>query len=429
MKRSRRAEALAALFATLFLVAPFAQDNPSEPAVEPETPAVETADPGLPDAGELVDSALPDPTGDETPAEGEATAEDELLAAVAKIAELEGDRDRIAGELLDATSELLTTTAANEALKERIAELEGRIAELEAAPAPGTGEAGTAADDRITELEAELDSLAAETETLRSENDGLLERGNGLEADLAKLEAEKKGLEAKVTDLEGIVAQLEESARETEAELAAERRDLPARVAAGSWDFDRSVFGAPDQAGFSGAVPATGAWTVKNGDAWQTDASQYFAKLRMNVSQTRSPTLYSFKAVSTGKGWVGLGIHFFASEAMKRRSYGEGKSLLVWMTRDPEARGDGETYLQLYRSDDAVSMERVFDAEVQADIAKEHYFEILYDPVSGYVAVAIDGTVRAVYKTFFGIEEGATLALRTLGGGARFSDFTVRIAR
>jgi hypothetical protein len=36
----------------------------------------------------------------------------------------------------------------------------------------------------------------------------------------------------------------------------------------------------------------------------------------------------------------------------------------------------------------------------------------------------VDGVLRAVYKTFFGREAGATVSLRTLGGGGAFQDFS-----
>ncbi len=453
MKRTGRPWLNSILFAALCLASAFAQDA----AAPSDSPSPADA------------------------SSGDTTAEDELLAAVARVSELETERDRLTSELADAKAELDTTNAANEELRARIAELEARVAELEGGEAVETtdGEGAQSVEEleaekaalteriialetneaelnaRIAELEAagadaqaagadaapsgtdadelaalkaERDSLVEENDAIRAELDSLMARNYELEEELAALEGEKATLESRISELEGVVAQLEEAARDSETRLAAERGDLSARVASGSWDFDRSVFTKTLKTGFAGASQASGAWKVDAARAAQTDASQYFAKLRMAVPQSDASTLYSFKAVSSGKGWIGIGIHFFASEATKKRSYGEGKSLLIWLTRDREARGDDETYLQLYRSDDAVDMERVFDAEVQADIAKEHLFEILYEPGSGYVAVAIDGTVRAVYKTFFDIDAGATVALRTLGGGAVFSDFSVRVA-
>jgi hypothetical protein len=134
--------------------------------------------------------------------------------------------------------------------------------------------------------------------------------------------------------------------------------------------------------------------------------------------------LYRFKARSTGKGWIGLGLHLYVEDVLKKRGYGEGKSLLVWFTRDRDARGDDATYLQLYRSDNDVVMERMFDAELQDGVEAWRLVEVVYDPGAEYIAVSVDGVLRIVYKTFFGRDAGATAALRTLGGGVSFSEFS-----
>ena len=70
-------------------------------------------------------------------------------------------------------------------------------------------------------------------------------------------------------------------------------------------------------------------------------------------------------------------------------------------------------------------MERMFDAELADGLDSWKGVEIIYDPLAEYIAVSVDGTLRIVYKTFFGREAGATVSLRTLGGGASFSDFSV----
>jgi hypothetical protein len=49
----------------------------------------------------------------------------------------------------------------------------------------------------------------------------------------------------------------------------------------------------------------------------------------------------------------------------KSKGFGEGKSLLVWLTRDAKVRGNNGSYLQVYRSDSDVSMERVLDAKIK----------------------------------------------------------------
>jgi len=167
-----------------------------------------------------------------------------------------------------------------------------------------------------------------------------------------------------------------------------------------------------------------GSWKISGATATQADASQYFSRLELPLPQGEATTLYRFKARSTGSGWVGLGLHLYVEDVQKTRGYGEGKSLLVWFTRDRSGRGDDATYLQLYRSDDDVVMERMFDAELSDGIDAWRLVEIVYDPRAEYIAVSVDGTLRVVYKTFFGRDSGATVSLRTLGGGASFSDFS-----
>jgi hypothetical protein len=208
--------------------------------------------------------------------------------------------------------------------------------------------------------------------------------------------------------------------------LKGQRSGLIGAKAVDSWDFDRSAYSKTLVSGFAGAQPATGKWTVTEKRAVQNDGREYFAKLRMPVTQGKKRTLYSFTAKGGSKGWTGLGIHFYVSGKTVRYSYGEGRSLLLWFTRDPAAYRDDDTHLQLYRSDGLVNMEQVFSGKMTGSMVKPFKAEILYDPLKEYLLVAVDGSVRIVYKTFFGIGEGVGVALRTLGPGCEFSDFSVK---
>jgi hypothetical protein len=192
------------------------------------------------------------------------------------------------------------------------------------------------------------------------------------------------------------------------------------------WSLDTSRFTKVLRSDLSDSAARMGTWVIQGAGARQTDASQYFSRLELPLAQDGKTLLYSFKARATGKGWVGLGLHFFVEDVVKRRGYGEGKSLLIWFTRDQAARGVDTTYLQLYRSDNDVVMERMFDAAIGDSMVIWRTVDIVYDPVAEYVAVSVDGVLRIVYKTFFGRTSGATMALRTLGGGVEFADFSVR---
>jgi cell division protein FtsB len=177
--------------------------------------------------------------------------------------------------------------------------------------------------------------------------------------------------------------------------------------------------------GFGIGTPDTGTWEVRPDFAVQTDPDAYFAKLAMPADQSEAPVLYSFTVRTLDDGWVGAGLHLFVDEVEKRRGYGMGSSLLVWFTRDPEHRMTQTTYLQLYRSDDDVSMARVLDAAVPHDLDDYLSVDVLYEPASQYITVAVNGTDRIRYRTWFGIDSGVELALRSLGR-AEFRDFTVR---
>jgi len=168
-----------------------------------------------------------------------------------------------------------------------------------------------------------------------------------------------------------------------------------------------------------------GFWRVGNDSASQLEKSMLFGKLLLPVTQDDKPVLYSFKARSTDPAneWVGLGLHVFV-ENVEKRGYGLGDSLLVWLTRDQEVYKNNYTYLQLYRSDDDVNMDRVMDAVIQEPITEFLQIEVLYQPVHQYITISINGQEKIRYKTWFGIDSGIQVALRSLGT-AEFKDLRV----
>ncbi|MFW5814420.1 MAG: hypothetical protein ACOCWX_03150, partial [Spirochaetota bacterium] len=179
--------------------------------------------------------------------------------------------------------------------------------------------------------------------------------------------------------------------------------------------------------GFAAAEPDTGTWLVNEQSARQAEEAAYFARLAMPVEQSRQPVLYSFRVRSLDDGWVGVGLHLFVDGVERRRGYGMGSSLLVWFTRDPQGRKTETTYLQLYRSDDDVDMARVLDAAIPQPIDRFMDVDVLYEPASQYVTIAVDGTDRVRYRAWFGIDSGVEIAFRALGR-AEFRDFEVRTA-
>ncbi len=178
--------------------------------------------------------------------------------------------------------------------------------------------------------------------------------------------------------------------------------------------------------GFAGGDPQMGSWQRRAQTLLQNDPTQYFAKYALPVPQVARPTLYTMQLRATGSGWVGVGLHIFASDVQSRRGYGMGRSLLVWLTRDRHYYKNDGTYLQLYRSDDDVNMGRVLDAKIPESIGDYLKLEVLYEPDKEYITIAVNGQEKVRYKTWFGVDSGVTVALRTLGAGASFRDLEVR---
>lgn len=308
-----------------------------------------------------------------------------------------------------------------------------------AAPPPSTSSPG----DLATAL-ARIDALGAQIKDLGTKLDAA-------EADLARtqkaLDAEREGRAADAQASEALQADLfaaadEANAKTEEFRTKLEERDkLADRLAAveaerdrlsASLDAERGGRFSLDEwprvllSGFAAAAPRIGSWKIGEGTASQTNAREFFSRLDIPFEQSGRAYLYRFSAQSTGTGWVGLGIHFFASGVKSKRGYGEGRSLLVWLTRDPAVRKTDATWLQLYRSDNDVVMERVLDSKLEESIGKRLELEVAYDPSSGYLSVAVDGRLAVRYRAWFGIEEGVGVSLRSLGGGVSFSDFEIR---
>lgn len=180
--------------------------------------------------------------------------------------------------------------------------------------------------------------------------------------------------------------------------------------------------------GFADSLADTGEWSVDRDRAVQMDPDQYFAKLAVSAPQASQPVLYSFRARSLDPdGWVGLGIHLFVNDVEKRRGYGMGRSLLVWLTRDPEVYKTNLTYLQLYRSDDDINMGRVMDSIIPEPVSEFLDIDVLYEPDTEYVTIAVNGVDKIRYQTWFGITSGIEIALRSLGR-AEFRDLEIRTA-
>ena len=318
------------------------------------------------------------------------------------------------------------------------------VAEVEVTGTDSLSFSGIYLDGEFYSAEFEIDPAGnlEVTKTLSSIEtpDDLLDRLGGFgdiiaeiikqeyEERISALLEESEAKSEKIDELEeDLVAARDEIARlETSREesAAAATEYGPGEEPAG--DILGHDFSKPLLDGFGRSVPQIGSWTVKADSAVQTDPEQYFAKLLLPIEQQTRPTRYSYRTRSTGSGWVGTGLHIFVTDTTGKKGYGLGNSLLVWLTRDPEYYGTDTTRLQLYRSDDAVQMEMVLDALIEEPISDFLAMDVVYDPVEEYISVSVDGTEKIRYKTWFDIESGLEIALRSLGGGAEFRDLAVR---
>jgi len=318
-----------------------------------------------------------------------------------------------------------------------------------AAPAPAASQEAGSADllaeverlgAKLEEANSVIDELRAQANDLRDKADASDAAAKAAQAQAAASDQAAKAAEEKAQALADKAAQADQLSAQA-ADLRAKAADLEAKIAElekekegitnkmlsfGNLKLDKADYPQVILSGFSGAEKRMGSWSIDGAQASQTDSRQFFSRLTFPVVQSSTPTLYSFDVRAGSAGWVGAGLHFFAASIKKPHGYGEGKSLLVWLTRDQKVRGGPQTYLQLYRSDDDVNMERVLDALIKEGIVSWHHLDVLYDPSSEFVVVAIDGSVRAAYRTFFGIGAGVSVSLRTLGAGVAFKNFEVR---
>lgn len=320
-----------------------------------------------------------------------------------------------------------------------------------AAPAPAPVPAPTSADldaakaridaltAQIAELAAKLDKaegdLAASEKQLAATQSELQSAQDSRAADAAAADKLQSDLIASTDEANTQVAELKTKLADRDqladqlAALEAEKDRLSSSLdAEREGRFDLAEWPVVLVSGFADAKPRIGSWKLSDTKAVQTNPREFFSRLDIPLEQSGKAFLYRFTARSTGQGWVGLGIHFFASDVKSKRGYGEGRSLLVWLTRDPAVRKTDATWLQLYRSDTDVEMERVLDSKLEQAIDDKLSVEVAYDPASGYVTVAVDGKLAVKYRAWFGIDEGVGVSLRTLGAGASFSDFEVRAA-
>ena len=353
---------------------------------------------------------------------------------------LDDEVERLQRELADLRAEAAAAAAADPAIDPSM--LEGLLGEETFVSEAGTirNEIG-GLTERIATLQSEIRSLGTRLEdaiersaaadagdrdpgdtTDREPGDRseptLPAAGESDGAELAELRRQNRAVRAEVEELE------RENERLRNEQAALRIRVMDELLEDGVIAQMRPLMTQTLVSSFRAATTQVGDWNVQSDRARQTDPEQFFAKLTLPAPQTDRPTLYSFTARANGDGWVGLGIHILVS-GVEARGYGLGKSLLVWLTRDFEEYRNDNTYLQLYRSNDDIDMGRVLDSVIEESIANNLDIEVLFEPETEYITIAVNGEEKVRYKTWFGVRSGFEVALRSLGS-AEFRDLSIQ---
>ena len=343
----------------------------------------------------------------------------------------------------------LTSTTNNEQLLTEIQDLETKIALLTATveSMEKTKEDNQFLRSQLISLQRkykELEVVQKELETIRSKSDTLTANllHSQEEADmlnLANTEKEKLILQMR-KEIENVTSKMETLNREQHRELRKvsveneQLRESNEYLAAQIQELMKypsipGMLPALDVIlleGFQQGAPLMGSWHVEENLAQQNDDNQYFAELVFPVVQQEKPTLFSFRARAVGNSWVGFGMHLFVSENEWKKGYGLGSSLLIWFTRDEETYGEEYTHLQIYRSSNAVWMEQLLDSQIAEKISEFMDIKILYHPELNYIVVSVNDEEKLRYRTWFRLDSGMEISLRTLKSGISFKDLAVR---
>lgn len=115
------------------------------------------------------------------------------------------------------------------------------------------------------------------------------------------------------------------------------------------------TFTSPSLAGWK---PVSGTWKVINGRLTQTDTKEYMAMITVPVYQSGKMLYeFDFKYISGGEDdYAGFGIHICTNNPTDVRSWGNGQSLLAWITWDPKHYGPPGAFFQVYESRGKIDM-------------------------------------------------------------------------
>lgn len=187
--------------------------------------------------------------------------------------------------------------------------------------------------------------------------------------------------------------------------------------------------------------PAAGNWVVKSGKLYQLDAEEPLAKINRRVPQY-GPIQYEFNIKYVdggGDGHAGFGIHVFVDQAHRGKSWGNGRSILLWLNYDVNTKAEEHYGFrgQVYRSVSHSKMELMEDYNIRIPTSslKMEYLNYtipvkmkLY-PDTGEVRVYNPARKDYFYRFYLpgfasGVK-GSYMSLRTNSLAVMFDDVTV----
>jgi hypothetical protein len=118
------------------------------------------------------------------------------------------------------------------------------------------------------------------------------------------------------------------------------------------------VYDAFNSSSLTGWTTVSGNWRVINGRLTQTDVNEKMALITIPVDQS-GIMMYEFdlKYIKGGEdNYAGFGVHICTSNPSMGRSWGNGRSLLGWVTWDPGQYGRPGAFIQVYESTGPTNM-------------------------------------------------------------------------
>jgi hypothetical protein len=121
----------------------------------------------------------------------------------------------------------------------------------------------------------------------------------------------------------------------------------------------QTVLADDDFSSFGAWQASSGAWEISlDNKLRQQDASENMAMITRPLEQ-QGLLMYQFDITIDGgleDSYGGVGIHIAVTDPTNVRSWGNGRSYLLWLTYDRDAYGEESFFGQLYASSDLLTM-------------------------------------------------------------------------